>query len=392
MRTLFTTQPGAGHVQSLVPVAAALERAGHQVAFCSTPSFRPRVQDHGFECFQTGADWDMSWPWEARSFPPFPDIPDDEGFEWVVANIWAGITVERSLPDLLEIARAWSPDLVVRESAEFAGSVVAERLGLPHASVATGALYWARALIHEPLARHRASVGLPADRSNAMPYRYLHLSFMPPSFGDSAEIETTHYLRHRPVRHRHPVLAGWMPEASGRPIVLASLGTTAYRPMGVLRAIVDGLRDEPVELVVAIGDDHDPCEFGPQPPNVRLERVVPQTLILPRCALFITHAGFTSVKEAIGAGVPMLTIPIMGDHGYNATRCTQLGFAQLLRPEKVTPSAIRDRVRTLIGDPRYARRARQYRREMSCLPPLERAVTLLERLALEHCPSTSPGG
>ena len=72
MRTLFTVQPAIGHLHPLIPAATALRDGGHDVAFVSSPSFRPTVEALGFDCFSAGLDWvasDMS-TWTA--FPPMP--------------------------------------------------------------------------------------------------------------------------------------------------------------------------------------------------------------------------------------------------------------------------------------------------------------------------------
>jgi UDP:flavonoid glycosyltransferase YjiC (YdhE family) len=67
MRALFTVQPSVGHLHPLVPVAHALSEAGHGVAICSAPSFRPEVEAFGLPYIDAGLDWLMSdqSSWEA---------------------------------------------------------------------------------------------------------------------------------------------------------------------------------------------------------------------------------------------------------------------------------------------------------------------------------------
>src|SRR5439155_3526017 len=125
---------------------------------------------------------------------------------------------------------------------------------------------------------------------------------------------------------------------------------------------------EPVNLVVAIGPDGDPTRFGPLPPGVRLEPYVAQPLLLSRCAAFVTHAGFNSVKESLIAGVPMVAIPITADQPYCAQRCASLGVARVITPDRRTPEAVRGAVLEVLGDPSHRAKARDFRERMLALP------------------------
>jgi hypothetical protein len=101
------------------------------------PSFRPEVESFGLEHLDAGLDWLMSdrSTWDA--FPPMP--PPGPGFPpWVVLTL-ADITTRQMVPDLLAIADEWRAELIIREGMEYGGAVAAERLGIPHASVAGNA-------------------------------------------------------------------------------------------------------------------------------------------------------------------------------------------------------------------------------------------------------------
>ena len=108
MRALFTVQPALGHFHPLVPVAQALERAGHEVAFCSSASFRPEVETFGFECFDAGLDWIASDRATWTPFPPMPP-PPDPGFPNFVVKVFADITTQAMVPDVLATAEACDP-------------------------------------------------------------------------------------------------------------------------------------------------------------------------------------------------------------------------------------------------------------------------------------------
>jgi UDP:flavonoid glycosyltransferase YjiC (YdhE family) len=391
MRTLFTVQPSVGHLQPLVPVAAALSDAGHEVAVCSSASFRAEVEEFGLRHIDAGLDWHTSDQSTWGAFPPMP-APGPE-FAAFVVTMFADITTQHMVGDLVATAREWRPDLVIRESMEYGGCIAAEVLGIPHASVA-GNGYSAvdspevryfpgnRRMVAAPLARHREHAGLPPDPDVEMPFRHLHMCFTPPSWdaSDAPRPRNARFLRHTSTVSPGARLPDWVGGLADRPTVLASLGTVFNKYPGVLEAIIEGLGTLPINLIVAIGRDRDAARFGPQPPNVRLEQYLPQTSLLPHCDLFVTHGGFNGVKEALSAGVPMVVVPITADQPYCAQRCVALGAARTIGADDRGPEAIRAAVVDVLADPSYRAGAMAFQAEMNALPGTAHAVELLERL------------
>jgi UDP:flavonoid glycosyltransferase YjiC (YdhE family) len=401
MRALFTVQPSIGHLHPLVPVARALEDGGHAVAVCSSPAFRAEVESFGLTYIDAGLDWHTSDQSTWTAFPPMP--PPGPEFAKFVVTMFADVTTRHMVPDLLAIAREWQPDLVIREGMEYGGAIAAECLGIPHASIA-GNGYAAvdspevhyfpgnRLLVAEPLARHRDEHGLPPDPNVEMPFRYLHMCFTPPSWdGDVPRPRNARFLRHASTSTPGAVVPGWIDELPDRPTVFASLGTVFNKHPGVLEAIVEGLRDEPINLIVAVGRDQDASRFGPQPDNLRLEAYVAQPALLRRCDVFVTHGGFNSVKESLSEGVPMVVVPITADQPYCAARCGALGVGKVVGAGERSAEAIQAAVRELLGDPGYANRARHMQAEMQALPGLDHAVELLEALQRQDTAAVANG-
>jgi MGT family glycosyltransferase len=298
----------------------------------------------------------------------------------------------RIVSDLLAIADAWPFDVLVRDPLEFGGCVAAEVLAVPHVACGPLFCFWDGAWHAAPgecakpeLDAVRAAHGLPPDPELAMLHRHLSLACLPRAFlGPDLNIPpNTRFLR--PVPFDRPdgeTLPSWIEELPPRPTVHASLGTIFHRTPGVFEAILDGLRDEPITLLLAVGRDQDASRFGPQPGNVRIERYFPHALLLPRCDLVITHGGYGSVMACLGAGVPMVVIPLAGgDQVGNANRCAALGVARVVPPDQRAPDVIREAVRDVLGDPRYRANAGQLRQQLLAMPGPEHAVDQLERLA-----------
>jgi MGT family glycosyltransferase len=394
VRALFTLLPARGSLQPLLPVAQAMRARGHQVALCSSPRIRAEVEAHGLPFLPAGLDWHVSDPdyvdvlCQAAGGLTLPPLAGEERFAWVIANLFIGGAARYLLPELIGVAREWSADLIVRESLEFAGCVAAEALGLPHASVAAAAdsALDRRRELAGPLAALRLQAGLPADPDGDMAFRYLHLCFTPRSFdGPRARFPpTARFLAHHSTPTPDEDLPPWLDRLAERPTVLASMGTVFHRMPGLHESILAALRDEPVNLLIALGFDQDPLRMGPLPPHVRVEPTLPQVALLPRCALLVSHGGFNSVKEALAEGVPLVIVPIAGDQPYCAKRCQALGVGRVVGPADRTAAAIRAAVRTVLADPSYREHAQHMRAQIRALPPADAAVTALEQAADRH--------
>jgi UDP:flavonoid glycosyltransferase YjiC (YdhE family) len=380
MRVLMTSLPAMGHFNSIQPMAHALAAAGHQVAICCAPAFAETVRANGFEHLPGGAE---SF---AELFVGAP--PPAERANWALKFAFATNGAQRMLPDLTRHVAEWQPDVLVRESTEFAALLVGEQLGLPHASIGTGALGSRddrREIVADVLTTWRDKLNLPADPEAQAMYRYLHLSFMPPRWdGEESGVvyaDTVHFIRYQNPPRPGEARPEWLDEPRDRPLVLVSLGTVMNAEPGLFEAIISALADEPMEVVVAIGRDQDATRFGRPPANVRIESFVPQIQVLEQCALFVTHCGFNSTKEALSLGIPLVAIPIGGDQPYCAERIEALGLGRRVGPEERDPATIRAAVREVSDDPHYRAAVQGFAEEMRSLPPISDAVGLLEQLA-----------
>jgi MGT family glycosyltransferase len=309
---------------------------------------------------------------------------------FVQREFFGGLGPQRMVPDLLALAATWVPDLIVRDETEYGGCLAAEVLGIPHAVVGIHAIgdFVPPDHIAAPLNAHRATYGLPPDPALGMLSRYLDLRPFPPRFQDPAlpVAPTTHYLRPLLGDRSGPEgLPPWVHGLPDRPAVYVGMGTAHNRPE-VFRAFIAGLRDEPLTVIVTVGRDRDPADFGPQPENVRIERYIPLSLLLGHCDLAVTNGGSSTLTAALAHGLPVVVVPITADQPENAARCAALGLGTIVDPTGLTPETARQAVLAVLGDRAYRAAAERMRTEIAALPGPEYAVALLEQLAVERRP------
>jgi UDP:flavonoid glycosyltransferase YjiC (YdhE family) len=148
----------------------------------------------------------------------------------------------------------------------------------------------------------------------------------------------------------------------------------------VFEAILAGLRDEPLELIVTVGSDGDPAALGPQPDNVHVERFLPQGALLPLCDLVVSYCGSGAMLGTLGAGLPMLALPQGADQFLNAGRITATGTGLALMPEEATPAAIREAAAALLTDASVHTAARALQGEIEAMPAPATLIDGLEAL------------
>lgn len=381
MRILFTFAGGSGHADPLIPFADAMVAAGHAVAFAGRASATANVRARGYTVFGEQAPTGDTPPTITPLLELDPEREDRdlrEGFAERIARARAAT--------VLALCADWSPDVVVCDEVDFGSMIAAERAGVPHATVlviAAGS-FIRPAVVGDSLDEVRAEHGLPPDPELRMLSRHLVLSPFPPSFRDPAFPlpGTAHSFRPPALEPGAAAAPDWLSALPAAPTVYFTLGTVFNLESGDLFVrVLAGLRELPINLVATIGRDIDPELFGPQPATVRIERYLPQSVLLPYCDAVVSHGGSGTVIGTLAAGLPSVAIPMGADQPLNAARCEALGVGVTVDAVRATPDAVGETVLAVLGDPGYRKAAEGMWDEIAALPPAAAAVPLLEALA-----------
>ncbi len=378
MRILFSTTAGAGHFGPLVPFARALQRAGHDVLVAAPAEFGPVVEGAGFAFAPFAGRSDA----DARAM--FAKMGEASSFEAknriMVRDGFGTLYPRAALPALLRLVDDWRPDVIVRETAEFASLVIAIGRRIPRAHVSIGLLGLMDLLggaVMEPLAVVAAEFGLtiPSDTSPFLGEPTLTMA--PPTLDDPGQGPTHRFRDPIEATTPDPSLAG------DDPLVYLTFGTEAFG-MGfadLFGAALGMLAVGGWRVIATIGRGADPAALGPLPPGVRVAQWMPQDAVLPHTAVVVYHGGYGTMLGALRAGVPLVTIPLFSiDQVANAKRAAERGVGvSLAGPESLGELA--PAVSTVLADLRYRSAAEAQAAAMRDLPAVEDSVAIITALA-----------
>jgi UDP:flavonoid glycosyltransferase YjiC (YdhE family) len=380
VRALFAAMGLAGHFNPLLPFLAAFARAGHEVVVAGPPSLEETVRGAGYELRAGAAPPDDAWAavfarWEhAGSY--------DEGEAIIVRDWFAGLHAQAMLPALRETCSEWKPDVVMREPYEFASAIAADTYAIPHVRVATGLVaseQYNLELTGPPLETH--SPGL-VERIAQSPY----LTLFPESLDPAVDMfPRIHRFRDVEVAPGPPLPDWW--NGDQRPLVYVTFGSV----LGgnefadpVFRAAFAAVAEVPARVLFTVGRNLEIDSLGEFPANVRVEPWVPQADVFPEARLVVCHGGSGTTLGALGAGLPLVIVPMFADQPANAEAVAERGGGIALIPGReswtrptLDADRLRDAILEVLADYRYRRVAAGVAAEMRGLPPVDHVVELI---------------
>jgi UDP:flavonoid glycosyltransferase YjiC (YdhE family) len=380
MRILFSSTRGAGHVQPLIPYAHALLRRGHEVHVAAPESVDAVLKKEGLThaLFDHPGDEVLGSIW-AR----FRGLSNDEINAMAVREIFAGLNARAALPKLLEVIRIWRPDLIVRESAEFAAAVAADQAGVPHARVAVHNSHSEERILSRaaaPVDVLRKEAGVAPDNGAALRAAPAFTAF--PAALDGIAL---HEGSQPPFRVRGPrdkvspvgTPASWLRQ-DGVPFVYITFGTIAGstpEAHAVYRAALAAVAALPVRALLTTGPGIEAGQLDTIPANVTVEAWVPQADVLRHASALVCHGGSGTILGGLAAGVPMVVAPLFADQPDNASRIEGAGAGiAVFKPDA---SSLRAAMERVLADTEMRANARRIADQMAAMPSIDDAIDAL---------------
>ena len=421
---VFFPESAYGPTNNCVGIGDVLRRRGHRVVFIAEESFAGTLDERGFEerlmrltpPSNAAEDPGQFWKDFIRDTAPVFRRPTIEQLEGFIAPTFEALCDGARYVDerLVEILDEVDPDVIVEDNVVSFPALPAS--GRP----------WVRIVSCNPAEIKDPGVPPPfsgypiADRSGWDAYREEYGRVLGPlqqGFDEFCrergappldELEFIHtspwanlwlypgeidYARDRPLAGTWHNLessvrrtdAEWgLPErlASGQePLLYLSLGSLGSADVELMRSLIGSLADAPYRVIVSMGPQHAELELAP---NMAGEEFLPQTSILPRVDLVITHGGNNTVTECLHFGKPMVLLPLFWDQYDNAQRIDETGFGARLDTYGHDRSELHEAIEQLLGDAPLRDRLGLVSRRLRAAPGTDRAADLIESVAAER--------
>jgi MGT family glycosyltransferase len=415
---VFFPEGAFGPTNNCVGIGDVLRRRGHRVVFIVEESFAGSLEAKGFEerLMRLGPPPEHEeapgqfWKDFIRDTAPVFRQPTIEQLEGFIQPTWQALCdgARYVEPRLREIIGELQPDVIVEDNV----------VGFP-ALPASGRA-WVRIVSCNPAELKDAHVPptfsgyATRDQSDWEEFRaeydrvhrklwqgfdgFMRESGAPPL----PELEFIHesdylnlyvypaeadYERGRPLDERWQRLDSCVrttdeewPEladfAGDGALVYLSLGSLGSADVDLMKRLVETLAGTPHRYVVSKGPQAGEYELAD---NMRGAEFLPQTTILPRADLVITHGGNNTVTESFHFGKPMIVLPLFWDQYDNAQRVDELGFGVRLDTYGHEPDELRATVDRLLSDDGVRGRLAPISRRLQASPGTERAAELIER-------------
>ena len=388
MRVLLNAVSWPTSYFHLVPLGWALRSAGHDVRVAGHPDITEAITGSGLSAVPVGGGYDYLAGLvdarraveEALGRPPRPEdglmLPPETRRRLLELRLAPHVAATEAMADeMVELADAWRPDLVVALPTALAAPLVAHRLKIP-------------------LVRHlwgpdpTRLAGFPGagmdperwpERLRALYDRfetpvapdYGELTLDPtPAVMQVAGVPNRAGVRYVPY-NGPAVVPAWLSEKPRRPRVLvswSSMNTLLDDGAGFAgRTILDALAGLDVDVVCTVPHDVDAASLGELPPGVRLARVA-HLLVMPTCDAVVHHGGTGTMLNAAVHGVPQVIVAGELDQMFTAQQLAETGAGFGFRVDDVDAGRLRDAVQDVLAVSAVRKAAAGLREEMMAAP------------------------
>jgi MGT family glycosyltransferase len=417
---VFFPEGAFGPTNNCVGIGDILRRRGHRVVFIVEESFAGTLEEKGFEERlmrlnpppETEEAPGQFWKDYIRDTAPvFRKSTREQLAEFIAPSFQALVDGVEYVDDRLrEIIGELEPDLIIEDNvvafpalpasgrpwarivscnpAELKDPAVPPPFsGLPSDDRSGWEDYWAayreaHREMHTAFSefcRERGAPPLPPDEFiHESPWLNLYLYPDEVDYARTRPLGPTWHNLQASVRATDP--AWELPEKfrdGEGPLLYLSLGSLGSADVELMEKLVAELAGAPYRVIVSKGPQASEFDLAD---NMDGAEFLPQTEILPKVDLVITHGGNNTVTESLYFGKPMVLLPIFWDQHDNAQRLDETGFGIRLDTYRHSGAELTGAIERLLGDGELAGRLARTSQRLQQGRGTELAADLIERV------------
>jgi MGT family glycosyltransferase len=436
LTVLFMPESAYGPTNNCIGIGDVLRRRGHRVVFAAEASWKGRLEPLGFEedlvdlsppPEQAPQDAGAFWKEFIASTAPEFRKPTIEQLDTWIKPVWAELIsgARYCQEQLAEIVARTRPDVIVEDNV----------ISFP--ALLTAGVPFVRIVSCNPLevadpALPPAFSGYPAgdqaqqnqaeqnqaEQNQAQwwefraEYDRVHRAMWaefsdwvasqgaPPlpdlEFIHSGQANLYVYPEIADYRRSRPLGPGWhrldssvretdepftLPgplAGGGGALIYFSLGSLGSADVALMRRVIDSLAATPHRYIVSKGPLHAELDLAS---NMYGAEFLPQTSVIPRADLVITHGGNNTTTECLHFGKPMIVLPLFWDQHDNAQRVDELGLGVRLDAYRFTDAQLHGALARLLGDTALRDRLARTAADIQRREGLRRAADVIESTA-----------
>jgi UDP:flavonoid glycosyltransferase YjiC (YdhE family) len=366
-----------------VPYAQALARLGHEVAVAAPDDAAAILGKAGLEHHpfpgMTNEEFAAFWaPHWARN------VTRDATMKIAIPEMFIGFRARRALPAVKETVERWRPDLILRESHEFAALIVAQAHGIPHVRVNVSNGEVEAKVIDfgaEAVDQLRSEAGLAPDGGAALWTEPVYTAFPFGFDGNARQGPENPPFRVGSGIGGPPPATDWEPRGD-RPLVYVTFGTMVSARPGrdnIFRVALNAVAELDAEVLMTTGRGFDISSLGAIPDNAVVQNFVPQAAVFPHAAAMLCHGGSGTLLGGFAAGIPLVVAPQAADQPYNADLTAAGGFG--LHVDASSADEMRTALGQVLTRDDFAKAAQRLRDELQAMPDHDAAAERIAALA-----------
>jgi len=387
MNILFINANLYGHINPTLGLVKKLTERGNQVSyFCSKP-FSEQVTKMGAKWIGFSNKLDLF----LKEYRPTDRHPFFMLMEYIL------MYDEVVLPEILEILKEDLYDMIICDSI-FGGACFIKQI----TKIPVVCSHSSFAMSHAPVPKHTLVAGFHPQLDNCYQilkricsnYKIeepsleqvftskgnLNIVYTTRKFNGDDGVNEPDYLFVGPSINREQEAYEIDFSVIGdRKLIYISLGSLNTEFVDFYKTCIASLSDNDYYVCMSIGKKCEVSQLGEIPSNFFVKSFLPQLEILKRADVFITHAGFNSVNEALYFGVPMLALPQVNDQHMVTKRLVSLQLGMTENIKELSPEILRSKLEALMMDKKIKENCMGISQEMRDFNRLEQTVLKLEK-------------